>query len=200
MTLYLSPDLTPDEIRKASKAGVVGASHLVCFRPPNDLFGSKVSNLILVVSPQIRKEASSRMRCIIPSLKQCRRLTWSSTFMVNCHRTPHPSVSLTGHKTLDSPFEIQNTHILNAESRFLPHLHKLHATFPSLRIVLEHATTRASVEAVKACGPTVACTITAHHLALTVDDWAGQSWNYCKPVAKFPDDREALRSVIAEGG
>jgi len=34
---------------------------------------------------------------------------------------------------------------------------------------------------------------------LTVDDWAGQSWNYCKPVAKFPDDREALREVIREG-
>jgi dihydroorotase len=24
MTLYLSPDITPDEIRKASKAGIVG--------------------------------------------------------------------------------------------------------------------------------------------------------------------------------
>lgn len=29
MTLYLSPDLTPDEIRKAKKAGVVGL-----WRPP----------------------------------------------------------------------------------------------------------------------------------------------------------------------
>jgi hypothetical protein len=55
------------------------------------------------------------------------------------------------------------------------------------------------VETVKSLGITVACTITAHHLALTVDDWAGQSWNYCKPVAKFPDDREALRQVIQEG-
>jgi dihydroorotase len=32
-----------------------------------------------------------------------------------------------------------------------------------------------------------------------VDDWAGQSWNYCKPVAKYHDDREALREVIREG-
>jgi dihydroorotase len=88
---------------------------------------------------------------------------------------------------------------LNAEPRFLPHLHKLHKAFPNLRIVLEHATTRAAVEAVKACGDTVACTITAHHLALTVDDWAGQSWNFCKPVAKFPDDRQALRDIIKEG-
>jgi dihydroorotase len=81
----------------------------------------------------------------------------------------------------------------------LPHLFKLHAAFPKLRIVLEHATTRAAVEAVKQCGPTVACTITAHHLALTVDDWAGQSWNFCKPVAKYPDDRQALRDVVKEG-
>lgn len=75
----------------------------------------------------------------------------------------------------------------------------MHAAFPKLRIVLEHATTRAAVEAVKQCGPTVACTITAHHLSLTVDDWAGQSWNFCKPVAKYPDDRQALRDVVKEG-
>jgi len=92
-----------------------------------------------------------------------------------------------------------NVHVINAEPTFLPHLRKLHADFPRLRIVLEHATTRAAVETIKSLGPTVACTITAHHLALTVDDWAGQSWNYCKPVAKFPDDRAALHEVIREG-
>jgi len=92
-----------------------------------------------------------------------------------------------------------NTCVINAEPAFLPHLRKLHARFPRLRIVLEHATTRAAVECVKSLGDTVACTITAHHLALTVDDWAGQAWNFCKPVAKFPDDRQALRDVIKEG-
>jgi dihydroorotase len=45
----------------------------------------------------------------------------------------------------------------------------------------------------------VACTITLHHLSLTIDDWAGNGLNYCKPVAKSPDDREALRQVIREG-
>jgi len=94
---------------------------------------------------------------------------------------------------------VKNTHVLNAEPKFLHHLHRLHNAFPSLRIVLEHATTRAAVEAVKSCGSTDACTITAHHLALTVDDWAGQSYYFCKPVAKFPDDRLALREVIQEG-
>ena len=92
-----------------------------------------------------------------------------------------------------------NTCVLNAEPAFLPHLRALHARFPRLRIVLEHATTRAAVECVKSLGPTVACTITAHHLALTVDDWAGQSWHFCKPVAKYPDDRAALQEVVKEG-
>lgn len=49
------------------------------------------------------------------------------------------------------------------------------------------------------CGPTVACTITVHHLALTVDSWAGQPLNFCKPVAKLASDREALRTVVASG-
>jgi dihydroorotase len=89
--------------------------------------------------------------------------------------------------------------VINAEVKFLPRLVKLHAQFPRLRIVLEHATTRAAVETVKSLGDTVGCTITAHHLALTVDDWAGQGWHYCKPVAKYPDDREALREIIREG-
>jgi dihydroorotase len=94
----------------------------------------------------------------------------------------------------------QNTCVLNAEIKFLPNLVKLHARFPRLRIVLEHATTRAAVETVKSLGDTIGCTITAHHLDLTVDDWAGQGWHYCKPVAKYPDDRDALREVVREGG
>lgn len=93
----------------------------------------------------------------------------------------------------------QNVHVLNAEPTFLPHLERLHKKFPRLRIVLEHATTRAAVDMVKSLGDTVACTITAHHLALTVDDWAGQSFHFCKPVAKTPDDRKALREVIRDG-
>jgi dihydroorotase len=55
------------------------------------------------------------------------------------------------------------------------------------------------VDTVKSLGPTVACTITIHHLMLIVDDWAGQCHHFCKPVAKYPHDREALRSVIREG-
>jgi len=67
----------------------------------------------------------------------------------------------------------RNITVLNAESKFLPTLRTLHDKFPRLRIVLEHCTTEDAVRAVEACGDTVVGTITAHHLYLTVDDWAG---------------------------
>lgn len=89
--------------------------------------------------------------------------------------------------------------VLDAEPRFLPTLAALHANYPHLRIVLEHVTTARAVEAVRAMGPTVAATITAHHLDLVIDDWAGRNHNFCKPVAKYPADRAALRAVVAEG-
>ena len=89
--------------------------------------------------------------------------------------------------------------ILNAEQSFLPTLLNLHARFPNLRIILEHCTTAAAIEAVKKCGPNVAATITPHHLCLTVDDWAGNPFCFCKPVAKLPSDREALLRAAVSG-
>ena len=92
-----------------------------------------------------------------------------------------------------------NVCVLNAEQAFLPLLEQLHARHPRLRIVLEHVTTAAGVAAVERLGATVAATVTAHHLELTADDWAGHNHNFCKPVAKYPEDREALRRVVRAG-
>ena len=89
--------------------------------------------------------------------------------------------------------------ILNAETKFLPILSSLSLRFPKLRICLEHLTTAAAVETVEKLGKTVAGTITAHHLHLIVDDWAGNPINYCKPVAKTVADRTALLHAAASG-
>jgi dihydroorotase len=89
--------------------------------------------------------------------------------------------------------------VLNAEERFLPTLSDLHHRYPRLRIVLEHCTTVAAIEAVKACDQHVAATITPHHLFLTVDDVVGDPMNFCKPVAKTPEDRLALLNAVVEG-
>tara|TARA_R110002003_G_scaffold63_17_gene5944 strand:+ start:11247 stop:12035 length:789 start_codon:yes stop_codon:yes gene_type:complete len=91
--------------------------------------------------------------------------------------------------------------VLNAEPAFLPTFKSLHQRFPNLRIILEHCSTAAALDAVRACGPTVAGTITAHHLSLVIDDWAGDPFCFCKPVAKTPEDRDALlQAVVRSNG
>lgn len=90
-------------------------------------------------------------------------------------------------------------HGLSAEERFLPALADLHARFPRLRIVLEHCTTAAAVEAVERCGDTVAATITAHHLYLTAHDAETDPHAFCKPLPKTKEDRDALVKAVVGG-
>lgn len=99
------------------------------------------------------------------------------------------------------PSDRKDVTVMNAEASFLPTLQDLHKRFPKLRIVLEHCTTADAVKAVRSCGETVVGTITAHHLSLLVDDWAGNAFCFCKPVAKTPADRRALlEAAVGSGG
>jgi len=45
---------------------------------------------------------------------------------------------------------------LSHEEAFLPILKNVHERFPKLRIILEHCSTSAALDAVRACGPSVA--------------------------------------------
>lgn len=49
-----------------------------------------------------------------------------------------------------------DVNVMNAEEAFLPTLKRIHQAFPTLRIILEHCSTAAAVEAVRSCGPSVA--------------------------------------------
>ncbi len=76
--------------------------------------------------------------------------------------------------------------------RALPPLQR---SFPGLRIVLEHATTKDAVDCVRAGGPNLAATITAHHLLWNRNAlFAGgiRPHAYCLPVLKRERHREAL--------
>ncbi|KEI39493.1 uncharacterized protein L969DRAFT_87455 [Mixia osmundae IAM 14324] len=164
MTLFLAPALTPDEIRKAHKAGISGVKSY----PRGVTTGSEGG-----------VESYEKYYDVFEAMQEC-------DMVLNLHGEVPSS-------------EASGITVLNAEPAFHRHLEELHARFPNLRIVLEHATTKASVDIVNRLGPTVACTITAHHLALVVDDWAGNNLHFCKPVAKTYEDRRALREVIASG-
>lgn len=82
------------------------------------------------------------------------------------------------------------------ETAFVKRMLKRHR---GLKAVLEHITTKYAVEAVRdlwdRSDGRCAATITLHHLRMTLDDVIGgmlQPHNFCKPVAKFKRDREAL--------
>jgi len=93
-----------------------------------------------------------------------------------------------------------NGFVMDREAQFVPIYEKLANAFPKLKIIMEHITTKESVAALERFDNLYA-TITVHHLYITLDDVAGgmlQPHLFCKPIAKRPEDREALLKVALE--
>ena len=93
-----------------------------------------------------------------------------------------------------------NGFVMDREAEFISIYEMLATNFPKLKIIMEHITTKESVEALDRFENLYA-TITLHHLLITLDDVAGgmlQPHLFCKPIAKRPEDREALRKVAFE--
>ncbi|KAI1809464.1 Dihydroorotase [Poronia punctata] len=88
---------------------------------------------------------------------------------------------------------------VSLEELFLPTLKRLNEKFPKLRIILEHCSTAAAIEAVRSCSSTVAGTITAHHLYLTGDISEVDPHAFCKPIPKKPADRDTLLKAACSG-
>ncbi|MCK5854066.1 MAG: dihydroorotase [Sulfurovaceae bacterium] len=112
--------------------------------------------------------------------------------------------------TLDAMSELEiplcihgetNGFVMDREAEFVSIYEMLATNFPKLTIIMEHITTKASVEALDKF-PNLYATITLHHLLITLDDVAGgmlQPHLFCKPIAKRPEDRDALLKVALEG-
>ncbi|KAH7118856.1 hypothetical protein B0J11DRAFT_535420 [Dendryphion nanum] len=175
MSLYLHESITPEVIREAKKAGITGVKSYPAGVTTNSSSG--------VIDYATFYPVFSEME--------------SQNMILNLHG----EVPSTPANNPSSTSQTPAITILNAEPAFLPTLATLHAKFPKLRIILEHCSTAAALEAVRKCGPSVAGTITAHHLSLVIDDWAGDPFCFCKPVAKTPEDRDALlRAVVQSEG
>jgi len=87
--------------------------------------------------------------------------------------------------------------VMDREAEFIPIYEQLATAFPKLKIIMEHITTKDAVKALDR-HPNLFATITLHHLFITLDDVAGgmlQPHLFCKPIAKRPQDREALLNV-----
>lgn len=84
--------------------------------------------------------------------------------------------------------------VMEREREFLASYEYLAKTFPKLKITMEHITTRDALELLDRYENLYA-TVTLHHLLITLDDVVGGLMDphlFCKPIAKCPQDREAL--------
>lgn len=135
VTLFLSPSLTPEEIRKAKAAGVAGVKSYPRGVTTGSEGGVESYERYYPVFEEMQKQNMVlNLHGEIPSNAQ--------DVGLRCYR--HRSTCSTDSNNLLQ----QGTSVLNAEPRFLQHLVKIHKAFPDLRIVLEHATTREAVETV----------------------------------------------------
>jgi dihydroorotase len=93
--------------------------------------------------------------------------------------------------------------IFDREAVFIDRrLGPLARSFPGLRMIMEHLTTKVAVDFVRAMAPQIAGTITPHHLEYTRNDWIGgglKPFLYCQPVIKTEADRKALRAAATSG-
>ena len=94
-----------------------------------------------------------------------------------------------------------NGFVMDREQEFLFVYDDMVRNFPKLHIIMEHITTAAAVQFLEKFD-NISATVTLHHLMITLDDVVGgmmQPDLFCKPIAKTPYDREALREAVFSG-
>lgn len=90
--------------------------------------------------------------------------------------------------------------VMDREAEFMTIYELLAQNFPELKIIMEHITTKAAVDMLDKY-PNIYATITVHHLLLTLDDVVGGMMKphlFCKPIAKRPEDLDALLGLALE--
>ncbi len=101
--------------------------------------------------------------------------------------------------------EVTDSHIdiFDREAEFIDTILKpLLTKFPTLRLVLEHITTKQAVDFVNSQGDNVAATITAHHLLHNRNDMLVGGIRphlYCLPILKRSEHQIALNEAATSG-
>ncbi len=91
--------------------------------------------------------------------------------------------------------------VMDREAEFLSIYRDLATRYPKLRISMEHITTAAAIRLLDEF-ENLCATVTLQHLLITLDDVAGGALRphlFCKPIAKRPEDREALLKAALTG-
>lgn len=86
-----------------------------------------------------------------------------------------------------------------AEEEALWRLEKLHSLYPNLQIIVEHVSTRKGIELIKQMPANIFGTLTVQHATLLREDALRNPHLRCKPIAKTPEDREAVIQAALSG-
>ena len=101
-------------------------------------------------------------------------------------------------EVIDSDVDIFDREAVFIERELL----SLVRTFPELRIVFEHISTKIAVDFVSETPKTLAATITPHHLLFTRNDLLIHGFHphyYCLPILKTSEDQAALIRAATSG-
>jgi len=99
---------------------------------------------------------------------------------------------------VDPDIDIFDREAVFIERKLIP----LTKSFPGLRMILEHLSSKEGVDFVRSAAPQLGGTITPYHLILTRTDWLGwglKPYMYVMPVIKTARDRDALRKAATSG-
>jgi dihydroorotase len=166
MTLYLTDNTSPDEVRRARASGFV---HAIKYYPAGATTNSDagVSSL-------------SQVRAALATMER-------------------EDVVLAVHGEVTDP----SVDVFDRERVFIDtELARIVRDFPSLRVVVEHVTTREATEFVAAAPPTIAATVTPQHLLYSRNAlFAGglRPHVYCLPILKRERHRQALIAAVTSG-
>lgn len=99
---------------------------------------------------------------------------------------------------VDPAVDIFDREAVFIERKLIP----LTKSFPGLRIILEHLSSKIGVDYIRSASPQVGASITPYHLEHNRTDWLGwgnRPYLYCMPVIKTEADRLALRDAATSG-
>ena len=165
MTIYLTNDTSPEDIRAASAAGVTAAKLYPAGATTNS--DAAVSAL-------------------------------DSLFPVFEAMTKYKMPLLVHGEVTDADIDI-----FDREKGFIDrHLSRIVSSFPELKVVFEHITTKDAAEFVLAASDNVAATVTPQHLLLNRNDLLVggiRPHNFCLPVLKRNTHQQALQTAVKSG-
>jgi dihydroorotase len=166
MTLYLTEQTTPEEIRRAKDSG--------------HIYGVKLYPAGATTHSDAGVRDLSAINDVLAAMETA-------------------GLPLLVHGEVTDP----DIDIFDREAVFIErHLSPTIQRFPTLKVVLEHVTTREGVEFVREASGPVAATITAHHLLINRNAiFAGglNPHNYCLPILKRESHRQILMEAATSG-